>query len=410
MTAQMQSDMAGVWVAPARVVGAVSAAVLHDDAAIADLQAEWRMLADEASASGLFLQPAVWQSWHGTIGAGTAPQVMAVREAGRLVGVWPVMTRAAWRGPTLGVRYDYDPVDRRWLRGAPLRWVPVRQISPVLSLPATMLGPMLLTTPRRRAAVIGAIADRVAHMAGWDVAVIPVDMAEMTVWQRAFTAAGARNVVQTLDRMDFSLAHVVPLETVIAAQPQKFRANVRRARSAADHAGLRVSVVADLPLAQSHVARLAEESWKAHGRDGQHAVVPYAGPQQAFFEALLQADDAPRTVIATVMRGDVPVAITLGAVHGQTLTTLLTFWNGMEKQATPGLLCMGALVDWAAQTGITRIDFNTNSPWLRYLTDTVTLQHNLLVFAPTWRGRLLAGLHRASTAARDWWHRVAVPK
>jgi hypothetical protein len=368
---------------------------------VAALTAE--VLADTVPGAGVFLRAAVWQSWHATMGAGTAPLVIAVRDAGRLMGVMPVMMRTAWRGPTLGVRYDYDPADRRWLQDAPWRCVPVRQISPVLSLPATMLGPALLAAPARRAAVIGAIADRMARMPGWDVAVIPVDAGEAALWKGAFTAAGARSAVQTLNRMDFSLTRVVPLDKVIAAQPQKFRANVRRAHHAADQAGLRVSVVADLPITQSHLARLAEESWKAHGREGQHAVVPYAGPQQAFFEALLQAEDAPRPVIATVMQGDVPVAITLGAVHGQTLTTLLTFWNGMEKHATPGLLCMGALVDWAAHNGIVRVDFNTNSPWLRYLTDTVTLQDNLLVFAPTGRGRLLAGLHGASTAVRDWW-------
>lgn len=408
MIAWKQAKMDGIRAAQAAPPSALTSVMLDDARSIADLLPEWRMLADRIESAGLFLQPSVWQSWHRTIGSNTTPQVICVRDHGQLVGVMPVMFRHAWRGPTLGVRYDYDPADRRWLRNPSRRWVPVRQISPVMSLPATMLGPALLAAPDRSIAVISAVAHQVVRLRGWDVAVIPVDANEAAVWQRAFGAVGARSAVQKLDRLDFSLKQVVPLEVLAQGQPQKFRANLRRARAAADKASLRTTVVTDLPLSQSHLAALANQSWKARGRDGQDVIVPYAGPQQAFFDMLCQADHAPQSVIATIMQGDAPVAITLGVRHGQTLTIMLTFWNEKEKKASAGLLCMGALVDWAAKEGMRRIDFNSNSLWLRFLTDTVTLNHNLLVFAPTWRGKLLAEMYRATTGLRDWLRRAGM--
>jgi CelD/BcsL family acetyltransferase involved in cellulose biosynthesis len=372
---------------------------------IAGVLADWQALAQAVRPARLFAQPCVWQSWQRTMGAGTRAPVMVVRDAGRLVGVLPLMMRQVWRGPTFGVRYDYDPADGHLLRDKPARWVPLRQISPVLSLPATMLGPTLLVTPDRQLAVIAAVTHGIVALRGWDVAVIPLDAGDIAPWQRGFAAAGAQTAVQTLDRTDFSLTRVVALDALIAAQSQKFRANMRRARQVADRTGVRVAVDQDLSSGLPRMARLAAESWKAQGRDGQHVMVPYAGVQRAFFEDLLQAAEAPQAVIATAMLGDAPIAMVLGVAQGGTLTTLLTFWNGTAKDATPGLLAMAALVDWAAQNGMRRVDFNTNSPWLRYLTDTVTLQQNLLVFAPTWRGGLLRRLHGVAVRLRDARHR-----
>jgi CelD/BcsL family acetyltransferase involved in cellulose biosynthesis len=380
--------------------GRLAASLAEDGAALDALLPDWAALAESSRPASLFHHPAAWASWAGTLGRGGRNPVLALREGGRLVGVLPLMQRRAWRGPTLGVRYDYDPADGRWLAARPLRPVPVRQISPALSLPATMLGPMLLAAPGRRGAAIRAAALAIAAQSGWDLAVLPVEEGERSRWEEALEAAGLATALQRLDRPACALVDVAPMALVVARQGKKFRQNVRRLEAAAGREGVAVELWSDAAAALALLRKLAAQSWKADGRAGENAVVPFDGPQETFFRAFLLGPGAPPSITAVARLGERPIAAMTATAQGGTLTTLLTFWNGEAREASPGFLVLTALVDWAAANGIGLIDYNSNNPWLRHLCDRVTVQHNLLAFAPTPRGAALRLMRRAALGLR----------
>lgn len=390
------------WLGRGAPPGAGVAVRLAEGAAeVEALLPEWAGLAEAQRPATLFHHPSVWRAWSETLGQGGRNPVLALREGGRLVGVLPLMLRRARRGPALGVRYDYDPADRRWLVAPPPRWVPVRQLSPALSLPATMLGPMLLADPSARRQAIRAAAAAIAGLRGWDLLVLPVEEDERAAWEEALARVGLRPTLQRLDRPACHLADVAPMEQVVARQRKKFRQNVRRLHAAAGREGVTVTLTHDADEALVLLRRLAAESWKAEGRAGEHAVVPYDGPQAAFFEALLRGWDAPPTVTATAWLNGQPIAAMTAVARAGTLTTLLTFWNGAARDSSPGFLVLEALVDWASAQGIGAIDYNSNNPWLRHLCDRVTLQNNLLAFARSPGGRALRALRRVAVAVRD---------
>ena len=233
------------------------AAAIEDETAMAELLLEWRALADAVQPPSIFLDPAVWQSWRRTLASNAKPLLFVVREAERMVGVLPAMIKWAWRGPTLGVRYDYDPADRRFLTDPPWRMVPLRQLSPISSLPATMLGPMLLAQPEHRREVIFTVTAAIAATKGWDVAVIPLEQPDVALWQDGFAAAKLRSVQQNIDRKSFYLSNAVSFNTVVARQNQKFRANVRRVSRAAERAGIAITISHDRPAMLSWLEQAA---------------------------------------------------------------------------------------------------------------------------------------------------------
>lgn len=379
----------------------VTAKCLWDMPAIESVLPAWQALADRVHPGDFFLRPAVWQSWRRQLsGAKPAGLLLAYRDR-TLIGVMPVMIRTVWRGPTLGVRYDYDPQDRRWLTEPARRMIPMRQLSPLLSLPATMLGPVLLTATPDRPAVIAAMAGAMSEQRGWDMAVFPLEQGALALWQAGFENAGLRCDEQALDRPGFSLRNVRPFEQIIAQQRQKGRQNHRRAVAAATKAGVTISICRNAPDTMAIVRDLAAQSWKAKGRSDQHVNIPFEGPQGAFFDDLMLGADKSRLVSAIARQNGTPIAIIMGAVTGGTLTALLTYWNGAERSASPGVLTLGALIDWGAGNRMEQIEFNSNSPWLKGIADHNEMQQNLLVFARGAKGRSLATIRRAGLGVKS---------
>ena len=106
---------------------------------------EWRDLVSSLRRPGSFFAiPAVQRAMRQLTAGEIKYKTIAVYRAGRLVGLLPAMIGPVWRGPRLGVRYDYSAADRRFLTTRTVRPIPLRQLSSVLSLPATNLGPGLI--------------------------------------------------------------------------------------------------------------------------------------------------------------------------------------------------------------------------------------------------------------------------
>jgi len=313
--------------------------VLETPLEIDAYRAQWADLALHSEPQSLFALPAVYDSWRRRLSAGVSSKVIAVTRDGALLGVFPIMIGRVWRGPRLGVRYDYAAVDRRFLTRTGIKPIPVRQLSPVLSLPGTMLGSGLTCRPESRRFVIDAVIECIRELGGWDIAVLPAyEGDEIDGWCDALNGRGMNCVVQRVDRECHYLSTVVPFESVVAKQPKKFRQNMRRANRAAQEAGLETMIIADdLPRILSEIDRLAALSWKQPGRAEQDVHVPYAGVQRAFFEDLLAQPQLGATPLAALATSaGRPIAALLATAHGKTLTTLLTFRDGSAEDASPG--------------------------------------------------------------------------
>ena len=230
---------------------------------------------------------------------------------------------------------------------------------------------------------------------GWDVTVLPaMEGDEEQGWQEAFAAHGLNVRVQRLGRVAQDLHHVASFQEVVDRQKKKFRQNVRRAQAAAAEAGLRfeIRIGADAIAAQFEtIAELARASWKHEGRANTDVHLAYDGAQQAYFEAFFASPDLKSTpVLGLASDDDGPIVVFLMLQHGSSVTALLTFWNGRQPQASPGLLLLGKAIDWAAGEGVSQFDFNATAPWVRYIADTQRSFCHIIAFAPNLRGRALA--------------------
>lgn len=388
MLTTLAVDRRGSW------SGGCRSRILESQKEIDDIKASWAEVAVRAHTPSLFALPEVYQSWRNILAERVSSKVVAVVHDDALVGVLPIMIGRVWRGPRLGVRYDYAAADRRYLVRRGFKPIPVRQLSPVLSLPGTMLGPSLICLPEWQAGVIAAVADGIRRIPAWDAVVIPaVEGCEAEAWCEAFRDRGLDSVIQRIDRPCKFLSPVVPFHEILTRHAQ-FRQNVHRARRAAMRIGLDIQLlVNDIPAMLSKIARLATLSWKEPGRAGQDVHMPYSGAQRRFFEDLFTNPDLKATRVTAVATLDGrPVAATLATAHAGTLTTLLTFWDGRAPEASPGVLLLGELIDYAHSQRLTQVDYNTGHPWIRYISDRMITLQNVVGIAPTSRGRMLSWL------------------
>src|SRR5689334_21517782 len=104
------------------------------------VEPHWFALAGSVKRSSWFHLPAAFRVWHETLRRGGATQIAAVYDDhGALSGIMPFMRDRAWRGPTCMPRYDYAPSDRAFIARCRPGVLPVRQLVPAASIPATML-------------------------------------------------------------------------------------------------------------------------------------------------------------------------------------------------------------------------------------------------------------------------------
>jgi hypothetical protein len=366
----------------------------------------WRKLAERAEGASCFTLPSYFEVWHSLLSADTIVRILTVHDKDEVIGLMPVMRAAVWRGPACVPRHDYAPSDRSTILGGAPRPFRLRQISPVVSVPAVYSAPAPLCLPGAEQAVTSALAKMLVCMPRWDVIVIPAFAgAQQFYWLKSFETLRLEPTLHKLHRVIQRLAHVRPFgQIVAAAQSRKFRQNVRRAQAAASELAMtftvregRDAVTASFDL----VARIAAASWKHKGRRETGVHIPYDGRQRAFIEALISDGDFSATpVLGIASTRGIPVCVLLGAVYAQTFTTLLLFRDQSCAEASPGLLLVGTMIDWAASHGLTRIDLNATHEWVRHISDERASLDNIVVFAPTLAGRTYRYIARTAQAFR----------
>ena len=327
--------------------------------------------------------------------------VVVARAGGALRGIMPIMRGRVWRGPSCAPRHDFAPADRTLVESRRPRPFPVRQVCPVVSMPATLVAPAPLCREADAEAVTHAMAGALLALPRWDVIALPVyEGVEQASWLAAFAAQGCRPLLHPLGRFVQGIRDVRPFDEIVVRQNKKYRQNVRRARAAAESLGVEIAVHKGSTAVAAHLeafAAVARASWKHLGREGQQVALPFEGRQQVFFEALLAEEDTGLTpVLAVAWMGGEAIAALLAVRHAATLTALLTFRDDRAAAASPGLLLLGRLVDWAAEHGIRWFDLNATHEWVRHLADERRSQNNVVVFAPTLRGRLYERIARSA--------------
>jgi hypothetical protein len=380
------------------------AACLDADTALALHGSGWLRLAQTVGESTFFMWPAVFDAWRQVLAQGVVPRVIVVLRGAQVVGVLPLMQATVRRGPAFVPRIDYGPFDRDLSPGG-MRAFAVRQVSSIVSWRALALRPALLCADADRGVVIEAVTQVLADMDGVDQIVLPVRDGEEAVWMAGFQAAGLHPWLHALQRKVLTVNQVRPFDDIVAAQSRDFRKNVRRARAHAAEVGLTYAIHvghdAVLPQMES-MAQLAAQSWKGVGGRADNTAIPYAGAQQRFFERVFgdRASGMTPVLLTGAVAGQ-PVIASLCMQHGQTLTGLLTFRNDQHAAASPGLMGMGCLIDYAVAQGLQAFDLNATQDWLRHIADSSHMLVNVCAFRPTLRGRvydMIARRRRGSDA------------
>lgn len=372
------------------------ATIVDAEGGFETVQGDWHRLAMAEERRSWCTLPAVFRVWHCTLCRDAKAQIIAIYDSqNELCGIMPIMRGRAWRGPSCVPRYDYAPSDRSLTSSKRPRPLPIRQITPMASIPATMLWTGLLSRSAKKPAVYDAAARAMIDLPGWDVIVLPAyEDNEQEHWVTTFRRLGLQPWVNRLNRVVLNVRDLRPFHQIVADQKTKFRQNVRRAQAAAGRFGIEFNIYEGhegIGRSLGIIQRVAAASWKHEGRAGTEVVIPYHGPQQAFFERLLldaELGAVPVVFVASV-RND-PIAVLLTLHHGDTVTSLLIFRDNRFSTASPGLLLIGQIIDWSVDRGIKHLDLNATHDWLRYLANDRRTVNNVVVFAPTVLGRSFA--------------------
>ena len=374
--------------------------VLTTPAQIKAIKPEWHDLSLAAARASCFSSPSYFQAWCAAASDDVAWSVLSVRRAGDLIGIMPLMRASVRRGPSCAPRHDFAPADRAYLGQNAPRPFKLRQISAVVSIPCALVGPAPLCAVKDMDHVLDAVVKQLASLGGWDTFAVPVDVKSgQEPWKTALGTAGFKPWVLRLDRHISGIEGLMPFADIVAGQSRNFRKNIRRAQRAATLAGLEIRIWEGAEAVRDRlpvIAAVANQSWKANGASqGLH--IPYQGVQRAFIEALIETPDLDNDltpVLAEARIDGQPVAVLLSLRHGDRLTALLTFRNDQGAGASPGLLLIGRMIDWAYKRRLAGYDLNLTQNWARHLTNHSTQQNIVVCYANTLRGRIFAGISR----------------
>lgn len=359
-------------------------------------------LSGVSATASCFTLPFYLETWAKHL-AGTARiRTLTVRKDGLVHASMPMMRHWVSRGPMAAPRHDFAPQDRAFFSKPGWRPLRLRQLSPIVSMPASLIGPAPLAAPSDYGPVTNAIAAEIAADSEWDTFAVPVDAGEhQQAWIDALQANGLKPWVLTLDRSVGAIASPKPFDEIVGQQKKKFRQNIRRARAAADKAGMELHVAEGHSSVRANfniLNQIATQSWKQPGGRGADLVVPYTGDQERFSTSLL-FDNGPESGIDPVLVWaeceDQLLAAILCLRCRDWLTALIIFHvPGVLGNASPGMLVLGRSIDWAHDNGIVRYDLNATHEWTRYLIDETREQHIVVCYAPSVLGQTASAVSR----------------
>jgi hypothetical protein len=140
--------------ATARTRAGIAAEIIEAAEGFARLEEPWRQLSLAVERPSCFAAPAYFRAWHATLADDVKPFLVTAWRGDCLLGVMPMMRARVRRGPKGAPRHDFAPSDRALLGPGPLRPFALRQISPVVSMPANFTVPAPLCRTAERGVVV----------------------------------------------------------------------------------------------------------------------------------------------------------------------------------------------------------------------------------------------------------------
>jgi CelD/BcsL family acetyltransferase involved in cellulose biosynthesis len=305
---------------------------IEDRAQLVALEAEWDQLLDESDVASPFLTPG-WQfAWLDTYGSGHQPFVLVARDAGKLVGLWPLARRSR------GMFRVLEPI------GAGR--------SDWLDVP---------TVPERRAEVLSAFLQYLTrHRRAWDLIEhrdVLVDSPSIAALE-SLCGGGAIKIRRQQRTVAPYLALSGTWEQFLDSKRGKFRSNLKYYRRLAERNGQKLTTGritwGDGPLTVDDLAAIEMRSWKA--RDGNLKVSTDAG--RAFYGRFCDyfASRGTLEVWSAAIDGE-PVAFILNIIYRGKCYHYNTCYDERFGAISPGVLLHAEAIADAYGRGLTEYDF-----------------------------------------------------
>ncbi|UUX94803.1 GNAT family N-acetyltransferase [Aquabacterium sp. J223] len=342
----MSPQWAGSTTAALDAGEAVQVQVVSSPAALHALVPQWSELLARCPEADLFAHPAWHVAWWTAFGDGGQPHVLAFRDAGRLIGVMPLM------------RYR----DR-------LRGLPARVLGSYNNEHASRTG--LLAERGHEVALGRALAHHLKTCAGeWDVLMLR-QLPAGTAWLRSFVDACAVNRLAAFGPTPGIGKCVLSLTEgwsgFMSGKSRHFRRRLKENERRLERAG-RVTYRRSDGSAEDfeHFQRLEERSWK--GEDG-HASLGAAGWSFQRDVALNTAAGVSCHNLFLELDGQVVGGVHAVAFRGVAYS-LQTLFDESVRALYAGRVQFGVHVQDMFESGRHRVlDLNGNSPFCKSWTD-----------------------------------------
>lgn len=373
----------------------IDATFVLEPAALESLALEWQELEAQLPGHLFSLSHAYFAAWRKLFGAGVQCGVVTLRDSGTLLAVMPIMIARCWRGPAMSVRFDYYPDDMRFvLARSKWRCLPVRQLSPPISLESGNLRGGYLAHPQADAGLVRwHLAVALMAVPGWTVGVFPIPIDETDAWQALLGDGTLRGFIRSSDRRFYRRRKLDSWQAFLRSRNSHFRKRYNEATRRAEQEGLTFKTFSgpdEIGRGLDVLAEVSGHSWKNGTRDGEAVIVPYSSTARAFFETLCTVDAGSlKPVVAAIYQGDSAKAAILSVTAGGSLVTLLTFHDPDLKRVSVGRLLIKMAYEWAVDNNLAEIDFNATSPWVEPYSDQIDEYGQMVIFNDTPFGKML---------------------
>lgn len=325
---------------------------IEQRAQLAELEAEWDKLLDRTDVASPFLTPGWQLAWLNTYGAAHRPFVLVARQAGELVGLWPL---------TLGRRGPFRVLEP--LGAGRSDWLDV----PVLS--------------DRRKAVLSAFLDYlVEHRSAWDLIEhrdVLADSPSIPVLEALCSERSIR-----LRRQPRTVAPYLAIagswEQFLHSKRAKFRSNLKYYRRLAERNGQHLNIHrlrwGDGDDTVDDLVAIELRSWKA--REGNLKISTPMGRE--FYRRFCRYF-AGRGWLE-IWRADIdsaPIAFLVNIIHGGKCYHYNTCYEETYAHISPGLLLHAEAIGEAFERKLNEYDFlSGDEPYkVRWCADRRSIDH-----------------------------------
>jgi CelD/BcsL family acetyltransferase involved in cellulose biosynthesis len=350
------------------------------------LRAEWDALQSRASGASLFTSPGWLECWLAAFGSAKAPCVLAIRDGGELVAVAPLIWSRVPRRPWLSMHH-MQPEDLAFVKGTRRLGcvIPIRQLGVAGNLQSGNMRGELVALPAYEEAARRALFEHLGGQDTWDVMCLPGVRSNETsrVRDAALRASLRVGVIAGLSGL-YELT-VRPWPDFMAVRSRHFRKRLRESEVKLRSLGeVREETATEWPrltVVLDETFALARQSWKEQGERDASVHLPMTAQGERFYRDLAHAHArSGRAVLVGIRLDGALVAALLAVRHRDVLYLLQTFYAPSVAAGSPGRFLMRQLIEFAAASGIRRIDTNGNSGLARMFGDESQTYDQVFVF------------------------------